>query len=149
VALVQENWWGYYPAVPQFFDSRDFSYLQYIPELGAASYWDTDCMNWWKSGHVTVRGTGISNTPELTATNYPNPFNPSTVIEYSLPEDAPVEVAVFSLDRRKVATLVDEWQTAGTHRVRFSAPTALPSGVYLYSIHTPNRTLKSMMLFTK
>ncbi|MDZ4698333.1 MAG: DUF5060 domain-containing protein [Rhodothermales bacterium] len=65
--------------------------------------------------------------------NYPNPFNPSTVIRYALPEASVVRLEVFDLTGRSVAVLMDGPQPAGAHEVVFDA-TTLPSGVYLYRI---------------
>jgi len=62
--------------------------------------------------------------------NYPNPFNPSTEIRFTLPEAGAVNVAVFNLIGQKVATLADERFEAGTHSVNFNGRD-LPSGVYL------------------
>ncbi len=62
--------------------------------------------------------------------NFPNPFNPATVIRYQLPVTAGVRIAVYDLLGREVAVLVDERRPAGRYEVSFDG-TALASGVYL------------------
>ena len=65
--------------------------------------------------------------------NYPNPFNPSTIIRYGLPSDSYVKLEIFDITGKRVNTLVNEMQKAGYHNVTFSAEN-LASGVYLYRI---------------
>jgi alpha-tubulin suppressor-like RCC1 family protein len=65
--------------------------------------------------------------------NFPNPFNPSTMIRYTLARSAAVSLRVFNLVGEEVATLVDEYQGPGTREVVFDA-TGLASGVYLYEL---------------
>ena len=67
------------------------------------------------------------------AQNYPNPFNPTTTISYSLPVGGTVFLKVFSLDGREVATLVNENQSVGEHKIQFHAA-GLASGVYVYRL---------------
>ena len=75
------------------------------------------------------------NIPEAYALrqNFPNPFNPSTEIQFDLPEDAMVLLVVYDVLGREVARLVQEELRAGTHRAHFDAGN-LPSGVYFYRI---------------
>ena len=80
--------------------------------------------------------------------NYPNPFNPSTTFEYSISETQHIKLRVFDVLGRAVATLVDGVQPASTYRVSFDA-THLASGVYVYQLETPTRTLSRTMILTK
>jgi hypothetical protein len=78
--------------------------------------------------------------------NYPNPFNPRTVIRYALPEAAAVRLVVYDVLGRPVAHLVDGEQGAGYHAAPFDAG-SLPSGVYFYRIEAgPFSAVQSMLL---
>jgi hypothetical protein len=65
--------------------------------------------------------------------NYPNPFNPSTMIKYDLPKDSKVVLKLYDVVGREVATLVNGKQTAGSYEVQFNASN-LASGVYFFRI---------------
>lgn len=65
--------------------------------------------------------------------NYPNPFNPSTTISYSLAEASHVELKVFDMLGREIRTLVSRLQAAGEYKVQFNA-SDLPSGIYIYTL---------------
>lgn len=86
----------------------------------------------------TVDGT-IASLPLTTALmqNFPNPFNPTTVIQYQLDQPAQVTLSVFDLIGGEVATLVQERQAAGSYSVPFTAfsgANPLASGIYLYRL---------------
>jgi hypothetical protein len=78
--------------------------------------------------------------------NYPNPFNPKTVIGYELPVTSRVNLTVYDLLGREVATLVNEVKPAGTYVATFDAR-QLASGVYYYRLETGTFIeIKQMML---
>jgi hypothetical protein len=64
---------------------------------------------------------------------YPNPFNPRTMIQYTLPEPAQVSLVVYDVQGRERAVLVSSAQPAGRYEVAFDAG-GLPSGLYLYRL---------------
>ena len=80
--------------------------------------------------------------------NYPNPFNPTTTIEYSLKEVSDVELVIYDIIGREVKTLVNGRQSAGKHRVRFSAGD-LSSGVYHYRLKAGSYSNMKKMLVIK
>lgn len=78
--------------------------------------------------------------------NFPNPFNPSTMIQYSIPEAQNVELKVYDLLGREVQTLVNTVQNPGSYNVMFNAQN-LSSGVYFYRLTAGSYTdVKKMTL---
>ena len=70
--------------------------------------------------------------------NYPNPFNPSTTIEFSIPINSKVEILVFNVQGQKVKTLLRELLPKGKHQVIWNGNdiTGKPvsSGIYFYKL---------------
>ena len=80
------------------------------------------------------------------AQNFPNPFNPTTTIRFSLPEESPVRLTLFNALGQQVAVLEQGTREAGWHDVRFDAG-RLASGVYVYRLEAGrNVDQKKMML---
>lgn len=78
--------------------------------------------------------------------NYPNPFNPTTTISYSIPELTEVRLDVFDVMGRRVATLVNTQQAPGAYTANFNAA-GLASGVYVYRLQAGAfMQTRSMML---
>ena len=79
---------------------------------------------------------------------YPDPFNPSTRIEYRLPALSHVSLTVYDVLGRTVATLVDGLQNPGVHSVTFDA-VGLPSGVYFYRLKAGTYQAAKKLLLLK
>ncbi|MHB2153893.1 T9SS type A sorting domain-containing protein [Calditrichota bacterium GD2] len=79
--------------------------------------------------------------------NFPNPFNPLTHITVELPEEAKVELSVYTINGKKVQTLLKGHQSAGIYEVVFDG-SHLASGVYIYRLTTDRgfAQSKKMML---
>jgi hypothetical protein len=121
--------------------------------------WWSDSNNQWqnsaKFGTANLLvGTAVKeNAPTVASTfdlaqNYPNPFNPTTTISYSLAKAGQVELTVFNLLGKEVASLANEVQEAGVHNVTFDASN-LTSGVYFYTLRTEGQTFTNKMMLMK
>ena len=80
--------------------------------------------------------------------NYPNPFNPTTTIEYQVPTDSKVNLKIIDILGRDIETLVDEEVTAGKHKVIFDA-SSLSSGIYIYQLRTNDKIITRKMMLLK
>lgn len=79
---------------------------------------------------------------------YPNPFHSSTTLSYTLSQATEVHVTIYDVLGRAVATLVDELQTPGEHRVGFHAEN-LPAGVYIYRLEAGAFSASGRMVLMK
>ena len=80
--------------------------------------------------------------------NYPNPFNPTTTISYSIPNDEKVVLKVYDIIGSEITTLVNEEKAAGKYEVNFDA-SSLSSGVYIYKIQAGNFINSKKMILIK
>lgn len=82
------------------------------------------------------------------APNYPNPFNPSTTLSFSIPGTQEVSLRVFNILGQHVATLAEGIYARGAYSVRFTADD-MPSGVYITVLHSAGSTLAQKMMLMK
>ncbi len=97
---------------------------------------------------IDSNNKGVTELPQNTflANNYPNPFNPMTIIHYGIAEQTFVKVVVYDILGKEVSLLVNEGKSKGKYKVMFDA-TGLPSGTYYYQIITDSFTdVKKMKL---
>ena len=80
--------------------------------------------------------------------NFPNPFNPTTIIRYDLPEASEIKLTVFDILGREIKILVNEIKQPGFYEAAFDAGN-LPSGVYVYRLETKNFTKSQKMVLIK
>ncbi len=91
--------------------------------------------------HVTAKQYALDQ-------NFPNPFNPSTTLRYSIPDAGVVTLKVYNLLGQEVATVVNEYQNSGVYSVSFDA-SKLASGMYLYRITSGEFSSVKKMLLLK
>ena len=87
-------------------------------------------------------------TDPVSLSTYPNPFNPTTTIQVTLPRNAPVRVAVYDVMGRRVARLREGPMKAGRHLIPFDG-SALASGVYFVRVNTPGGTSQQRLILQK
>jgi len=107
----------------------------------------------WDSTSVTISVTDVeqnnSNLAEFKLhANYPNPFNPSTTIKYSLSEALFTSLKIYDAVGNEVAVLVDELKSAGEHQIEFNAA-GLSSGIYYYTLQAGSFIETKKMILMK
>lgn len=113
------------------------------------SYWCDSLGN-----SITVTGGSATKNEDLVVNkfslsqNFPNPFNPATKIGYQIAENAIVNLTVFDVFGREVATLVNEAKAAGNYHVTFSGKN-LPSGIYFYKLQAGSQAFTRKMVLAK
>ncbi len=109
--------------------------------------------------NIVITSNGMDNEentiPALSTSlsNYPNPFNPQTTINYSIQKAGKVSLDVYNLAGQKVKTLVNDRKTAGSHNVVWNgkddAGNNVSSGVYFYRITNGNESKTNKMILMK
>ncbi len=96
---------------------------------------------------VTNNGTGIPSEFSL-GQNFPNPFNPSTTINVSIPKESEITLKIYDITGKEVSSLADGILKAGLYKFTFNA-SELPSGVYFYKLQTDGYTDTKKMILIK
>lgn len=101
------------------------------------------------AGQHSLAGTALPEDFAL-GYNYPNPFNPATIIPYQLPETEHVRLEVFNILGQRVAFLVDTEQPAGAHTARWdgtdASGRAVGAGVYIYRLTSGGQAMSRRMV---
>ncbi len=84
--------------------------------------------------------------------NYPNPFNPTTSISYSIPENAFVTLKIYDVLGNEVEVLISEQKEPGNYQIDFNASSVsrrISSGIYYYTLTAGNFTSTKKMILVK
>lgn len=95
-----------------------------------------------------VSGEGAVPRECMLMQNHPNPFNPSTIITYTLPKSSEVRLTVVDIIGREVSVLVNERKDAGVHETKFDG-TGLSSGIYFYRLQAGSFVQTRKMLIVR
>lgn len=111
----------------------------------------------WDNATYVFHNTTVTSVPPggtrpaamiVSLAAYPNPFNPATTIDFTLSEQATVDLQIFDAAGRLVGTLMSEARTAGPHAVLWQ-PQGLPTGVYLYRLRAGPESQAGRLLLVK
>jgi predicted outer membrane repeat protein len=116
-------------------------YYGAYPDMGAYEYF-----------YVENIDTDIEK-PDVGITCYPNPFNPTTNISYELAENCQVKLDIYNIKGQIVASLLNEWQTAGKHKLLWNGEDEknrnASSGIYFCHLQTSSNSLTAKMILLK
>jgi parallel beta-helix repeat protein len=115
---AENNWWGDATGPSGFGPGTGDSVSQWVdyePWLGGVSEINERLFNFMPKDYILFQ-------------NFPNPFNPTTTIKYSIPQTSKVVIKVFDIQGNEIEILVNEEKSAGTYEVEFST-SSLPSSV--------------------
>lgn len=129
---------------------RDAQGAYLVDDRGA----DRPAMKWLRDYVLSSTITSVDETfaevPDeyYLSDNYPNPFNPSTRIAYSIPQSGFISLKVYNMLGQEVATLIEGVQSAGDYVVSFDG-SGLAGGVYFYQIRVKNFVETKKLLLLK
>ncbi|MFH1701113.1 MAG: T9SS type A sorting domain-containing protein [Candidatus Zixiibacteriota bacterium] len=102
---------------------------------------------------ISVEDLVVNNLPNkiILSQNYPNPFNASTIIEFTLPRAGHVELSIYDILGRRIASLIDKHLPAGSHQAHWNGQDDsgkdCPSGIYFYGLKLNHQTeIKKLVL---
>ncbi|MCF7824594.1 MAG: S8 family serine peptidase [Candidatus Marinimicrobia bacterium] len=137
--------------------TKDLAVLD-LPGVGEITrYWPTHRGNLHRTGAFYYTPVGIAQGKTLPTAyklsdNYPNPFNPSTKIDFEIPEAAYVKLEIMDIRGRVVETLVSEYLNASDYTVTWTGNIngkAASAGLYLYRLSTPAGNMIRKMILLK
>ena len=172
--LYQANWdsWTYFAfisAVPQY--SGVLGVHNFVNHLVSQDMLDpNEYFSDFELGNEVVYGMGktdirqydiyVNSNPLSVASpeqipgynslsyNYPNPFNPVTTLNYTIPSSEFVSVKIYDINGAELTTLVNEKLSSGKHSIQWNA-TDYPSGIYIARISSGNYFQAKKMLLVK
>ncbi|HEX2869452.1 MAG TPA: T9SS type A sorting domain-containing protein [Ignavibacteriales bacterium] len=80
--------------------------------------------------------------------NYPDPFNSSTTISFSVKQDGPVRLSVYNILGSRVAVILEAYKTAGDYSIKYNGDN-LPGGVYFYKLESGGLILTKKFILLK
>ncbi|RJP74803.1 MAG: T9SS C-terminal target domain-containing protein, partial [Candidatus Zixiibacteriota bacterium] len=140
------NYWyqGRVGTYPDISDSSGFAFSKSATDFSGSYVGD-----WANYGESFELYETVQAPAEFALVSaYPNPFNPTATISFTLPEASQVTLKVYDLSGRLVGTLVDGWRNVGSHQAVFDG-TGLASGIYVYSLTSGAQTLTGKMVMMK
>ena len=97
-----------------------------------------------KYGNDTSIVNGLISLNTESISNHPNPFNPSTIIEFSIQNNTKIEISIFNIKGQKIRTLANNEFAVGTHSILWTGDNEnnnpVGSGIYYYKLNVNGNT---------
>ena len=147
----------YTAVIPPQTASTEVSYYLSAEDGSADSFNDPPFASSSYNFHYTVDPTGTSGLvipdSKHRLSNFPNPFNPSTTIDFSISQKSKVEISIYNITGQKVRKLVDDQFSEGRYSVVWNGEDnsgkPVSSGIYLYKMQTENFVSTRKMILMK
>ncbi|MEJ2105096.1 MAG: T9SS type A sorting domain-containing protein, partial [Ignavibacteriaceae bacterium] len=129
--------------------AKGFGLVRSDIEGGDIYYLSGAIINGQKIGVITSINEGVQSPKSFALiTNYPNPFNNSTIVEYTIVNEGNVNISVYDILGRKVKDIIDEKKEKGSYKIRFNVDN-LTSGIYFLMLKTNSNILTHKILLLK
>ena len=103
--------------------------------------------------YVSIKDPTIPTVPNYHLSNYPNPFNPTTTISYTLHRAGNVMIDIYNIRGQKIKSLLDDFKTSGNHQIvwngKDSSDRDVSSGIYFYQMKTSDFVQTKKMILMK
>jgi len=121
--------------------------VSYVYRLGDIDY--NNCITWHDEIEITIEAEDLEVPSTFGLENiYPNPFNPSVNISYSLENEAQTELSVYDINGKKVTTLINDMISAGTHNLLWQ-PMNISTGIYIVRLNADNINSMQKIIYVK
>ncbi len=140
-----------YEQNPSFIYNNEGTYSVYFTAIDSLENEHTIL----KENFITVQFVSVENNMSLNSlqlSNYPNPFNPSTTISFSIPVSSNIQILIYNIKGQKVRTVTNESYERGNHSVIWNgnddSGKTVSSGIYSYKLNINGKTgaLKKCLL---
>jgi len=136
------------PAGAKVLEVRTHVYARFTGTI----YWDDITSEVIGSTTAVKGGKDVPVSYELSE-NYPNPFNPTTTLQFAIPEAGQASIVIYNLLGQKVRTLTNEYRAAGRYQITWDgmddAGRQAGSGVYLYRLQSNQTSIVKKMVLVK
>ena len=125
----------------------------YAEEIEYLKSWTADRLQWMDQEMLSIADVSIIPKKYRLYDAYPNPFNPTTILRYDLPQNSMVTITIYDILGRAINTIVNEVQDAGNQSIIWDATNdygyPVSAGVYLYQLQANGVTRTKKMVLLK
>ena len=156
--LIRNGEWGQ-ASIPisdirgQYIDLRMLSYEFVILEVNGASCTFALDDIYWEDGNAVDIVDEINSSSYILSNNYPNPFNPSTNIQYSIDNSDNVSIIIYDINGNQIKSLVNEYKSSGYYNISWNGKDEngelVSAGIYFYMLKTGAQLLTKKMILLK